>query len=135
MLNLFKEQVIKHGERIALLEPACGKLDTYKQLDENAHRIAAKLQKQGLKHGEAVIITAERGIGYIEAMLGIIMAGGIYVPLSDHYPKERMDYICNDCRAKIIVNNSFIQDAMTMDPVDEYEDISPDDIVLTVPAT
>ena len=65
-------------------------------------------------------------------MLGIIMAGGIYVPLSDHYPKERMDYICNDCRAKIIVNNSFIQDAMNMDPVDEYEDISPDDLVLIV---
>lgn len=56
MLNLFREQVIKHSDKIALSEPACGKLDTYTQLDENARRIAAKLKQQGIKHGDAVII-------------------------------------------------------------------------------
>ena len=50
MLNLFKEQVIKHGERIALLEPTLGKADTYMQLNENARRIAAKLKQQGIKY-------------------------------------------------------------------------------------
>ena len=132
MLSLFREQVSKHGERIALSEPSTGRSDTYKQLDENARRIAAKLKEQGIRRGDAVMITAARGIGFIEAIFGILMAGGAYVPLSDHYPADRMAYIQSDCGAKIIIDDAFISDAYGFEPVSEICGIKPGDTALII---
>ena len=132
MINLFMEQVAKHGDRIALSEPASGRTDTYSQLDENARRVAAKLKEQGIRRGDAVMITAARGIGFIEAMFGILMAGGAYVPLSDHYPADRKAYIQSDCGAKIVIDDAFIYDAYGFEPISEICGVKPDDTALII---
>lgn len=132
MINLFRGQVAKHSDRIALSEPETGKCDTYKQLDENARRIAARLKEQGIGRGDAVMITAARGIGYIEAMLGILMSGAAYVPLSDNYPAERVSYIHNDCGAKVIIDDAFVNDSYSYEPVSAISDIKPDDTALII---
>ena len=103
MIRLFEEQVRLHPERAAIRDPLAGREASFLEVDRQARRIAAKLIREGLEPGDAVLITASRGIGYIEAMLGILMAGGAYVPLATHYPQKRVDTIREDCGANQLV--------------------------------
>ena len=129
-IQRFQEQVEKHRNAIALRDPAAHQDCSYGRLDENARRVAAKLIQKGLKPGDAVIITAGRGIGYIEAILGILMAGGAYVPLSDHYPEERIRFIREDCGARMTADDAFLEAAMLLPPIDAPVDAAPDEIAL-----
>ena len=74
MINLFLEQVKKYADKTALSESSSGKSVTYQQLDENARKVAAKLIADGFGKGSVAVITASRGIGFVQAILGILMA-------------------------------------------------------------
>ena len=132
MITLFQEQIKKHSSKLALSDPSTGRTVTYGQLDENARRIAAKLISDGLKHGEPVLITASRGIGFAEAILGVLMAGGVYVPLSDHYPADRMKFIENNCGAKVVIDDEFIAYCAQYAPIEKAADVKPDDTALII---
>ena len=130
MIRLFEAQVAVHGDCVALRDSVAGVQATWRDLDEGARRVAAKLVEAGLKTGDAVLITASRGIGFIEAMLGVMMAGGAYVPLSDHYPQDRIEYIQGDCGAKICVDDAFIRAAAEVEPLSEPVEREAEDVVL-----
>ena len=98
MIKLLKEQVEKNAQHPSLYDTE-GHGVTYGELSQHARQLAAKLLADGLQKGDRVVIRASRGIGFVEAILGILMAGGVYVPLSDHYPADRTAYIQKDCGA------------------------------------
>lgn len=130
MIRLFEEQVRLHPERAAIRDPLAGREASFQEVDRQARRIAAKLIREGLEPGDAVLITASRGIGYIEAMLGILMAGGAYVPLATHYPQKRVDTIREDCGAKILVDDAFLQEAEAEEPLQKAVERAPEDRAL-----
>ncbi len=132
MINLFLEQVKKYADKTALSESSSGKSVTYQQLDENARKVAAKLIADGFGKGSVAVITASRGIGFVQAILGILMAGGAYVPLSDHYPADRIEYIMHDCGAAIIVDDAYICACAETAPIDKPVEVSPDDTALII---
>ncbi len=75
---------------------------TYKELDEKANMLAHYLCQhhcQGLPVG----IYLERSVNVVVAMLGILKAGGIYVPIDPEYPIERIHYILNDSQLKYVI--------------------------------
>ena len=109
IITLFREQVSKNGAKTAIAEPG-GRSVTYSGLDENARRVAAKLLSDGLEPGEPVLITASRGIGFVEAIFGILYAGGAYVPLSDHYPEDRTEFIKKVKAACALYREGLMQD-------------------------
>ena len=102
MISLFEKQVRTHAQKPALTEPG-GRIVTFAELELNARRIAAKLISDGFAKGDTAVITAARGIGFIEAVFGILIAGGAYVPLSEHYPESRINYIMNDCVSEMTI--------------------------------
>jgi 1-acyl-sn-glycerol-3-phosphate acyltransferase len=63
---------------------------TYRQLHEGARALAAGLQRRGLRPGEPVVIMLATGPDYFFSFLGILMAGGIPVPI---YPPARKSQI------------------------------------------
>ena len=132
MIRLFEEQVAFHGDKVAISDPVAGVSVTYRELEENAHRVAGKLRAEGLQKGDAVLIAASRSIGYITAILGVLMAGGVYVPLSDRYPAERIAYIRADSGAKFTIDDAFVAAAMQTEPVAVPEELAPEDIVLII---
>jgi len=67
-----------------------GDVLTYRQLSEGAEALAAGLQRRGLRPGEPVVIMLATGPDYFFSFLGILMAGGIPVPI---YPPARKSQI------------------------------------------
>ena len=67
-----------------------GEVITYAQLQTNAENVAASLQERGLKMGDTVAIMLPTGREYFFSYFGILMAGGIPVPI---YPPARPSQI------------------------------------------
>ncbi|RML21436.1 Amino acid adenylation, partial [Pseudomonas syringae pv. lapsa] len=59
---------------------------TYRELNEQANRLAHALRKQGVQPDSRVGICVERGVDMVVGLLATLKAGGGYVPLDPAYP-------------------------------------------------
>ncbi|MDF1812116.1 MAG: amino acid adenylation domain-containing protein [Verrucomicrobiales bacterium] len=69
---------------------------TYGQLNRKANGIAKRLVSEGLKAGDNVAVMLERSPTMIAALLGVMKAGGTYVPLDPEFPAERLSMMLAD---------------------------------------
>lgn len=76
---------------------------TYSDLHERSAAVAAALRRIGIVPGSAVGLFLERSAGAVTGLLGILRAGGMYVPIDPGYPESRIQQILAhaDCRAVI----------------------------------
>ncbi|MCH8556256.1 MAG: amino acid adenylation domain-containing protein [Balneolia bacterium] len=63
---------------------------TYGDLEKQSNQLAHVLLEKGLKPGDRVCLFAEKNPDTIVAMLGVMKAGGVYVPLDINSPAERI---------------------------------------------
>ncbi|MBE8524336.1 amino acid adenylation domain-containing protein [Amycolatopsis sp. H6(2020)] len=63
---------------------------TYRQLDERANQVAHALLADGLAAEDVVAVVSERAIPWLVAVLGVLKAGGCYLPVEPHFPVERI---------------------------------------------
>lgn len=101
IIDLFEEQVEKTPDKVAVKKD--NEEISYRELNNKANAIAHKLREKGIKENDYCIIMCQRSIEMIIGIYGILKAGAAYVPVDPNYPKERIDYIFNDCKAKAIV--------------------------------
>ena len=101
--QLFEEQAKQHPERPALRfgETAI----TYAELNREANRIANVLVQSGVKANVPVALCMERSGEMIVALLGILKAGGCYVPLVPDNPKPRLAHQLNETGAPVILTH------------------------------
>ncbi|MDT5146053.1 MAG: mycobactin peptide synthetase MbtF, partial [Mycobacterium sp.] len=85
---------------------------TYRELDTLADRLARALSRAGARSETPVAIMLPRGPGYVAAMLGILKAGGMIVPLDPAMPDERVAEILRQTSAPIIVDEQFAADSI-----------------------
>lgn len=78
---------------------------TYRQLDEAADRLAATLVSNGVRTETPVAIRLSRGPRYVVAMLAVLKAGGVIVPLDPGMPAERITDILDQCGATVVVDD------------------------------
>lgn len=79
---------------------------TYTELNEQANRIAHYLiAEQGIKPEELVAVMADRSDHTLIALLGIMKAGGAYLPIAADLPAERIRYMLADSRAQVLLTN------------------------------
>ncbi|MFE2070800.1 amino acid adenylation domain-containing protein [Streptomyces sp. NPDC059467] len=76
---------------------------TYRELDERSNQLAHLLAGRGAEDGDIVGIRLGRSVDLAVAMLGIIKAGGAYLPLDPAYPADRTDYMLADSGARLVV--------------------------------
>jgi len=76
---------------------------TYAELRERSLRLAHQLRTMGIGRGDRVLICLPRGLDQYMAILGILWAGAAYVPVDWGYPKDRIDFIAEDCGARLIL--------------------------------
>lgn len=103
----FVKRAKENPEKIAVMDN-CSEM-TYKQLEDLSSKIAQKLIDDKLSVGESVGVYAERRVETIAMVLGILRAGGNYVPLNIDNPPERNKYILNSCNAKLAINLSWLE--------------------------
>ncbi len=116
--TLFEEQVATDPNKVALV--ACDRTLTYKDLNEQANRIAHNLINAGIKQGDVVTLVLSRNSMLISAMMGVLKAGAAYMPIVTDYPQERIDYMVRDCGAKLVLTDDniseYIENAQTGNP-------------------
>ncbi|HDY70373.1 MAG TPA: amino acid adenylation domain-containing protein [Nitrospirae bacterium] len=122
----YEEQEKLFPERIAV-KYKDGVL-TYKDLNISANRIAHAILKQGGDTNEQVAFIAEHGSAPIVALLGILKAGKIYVPLDPSFPHDMLKYILRDSQAGIIVTNNANSDQAATLAQDNLKTINMDGV-------
>ncbi len=101
VIQLFEEQVERTPYNIAL---EYGKRTlTYKELNEKANSLAWKLRDIGVEKDDFVAVIMERSLEMVQGIYGILKAGGAYVPIDPAYPDDRISYILDDCKPKVIL--------------------------------
>ncbi len=76
---------------------------TYSELNQWANQLAHWLQAQGVGLETGVGLCLERSLEMVGAILGILKAGGFYLPLDPTYPAERLAFMAADVRTPLIL--------------------------------
>ncbi len=102
--RLFEERADLEPQALAAVWE--GESLTYGGLEARANRLARLLRDLGAGPGTPVGVWLERSLDMIVAVLGILKAGGHYLPLDASWPAERAEAILAASRAPIIVTRS-----------------------------
>jgi tyrocidine synthetase-3 len=106
LVKRFEENVEKSPQNIAVKE---GKtIYTYDELNRCANRIAGLIETKTpqSKANQVVGLLLDHGVHMIAAILGVLKAGKIYVPLSVDYPVKRLAYMISHSGAGLILTRS-----------------------------
>ncbi len=76
---------------------------TYRKLNEKSNRLAKFLRKKDVKADTIVGIMIDRSIELIIGMLGILKAGGAFLPIELQTPKNRITILLEDSQAAILL--------------------------------
>ena len=82
---------------------------TYNQLNEKANQLAHHLIEKGITANTLVGICLERSLEMIIGLLGILKAGGVYVPLDPDYPQKRLEFMLEDCQVELLITDSSLR--------------------------
>ncbi len=80
-----------------------GKMLTYVELSDRAHRLAAALRAHGVVRGDLVALATNRDPDLLTAILAIHRCGAAYLPLEPSYPDERLEFMVSDGGARTLV--------------------------------
>jgi amino acid adenylation domain-containing protein len=98
-------RLFEHHARVApwsLAVAQGGTSVSYAELNTWAERIAARLRLTGVKRDDLVGICAERTIGWIAGLLGILKTGAGYLSLDPRYPPERLRLMITDAGLRAV---------------------------------
>ena len=100
--ELFEAQVNANPDKVAVV--ACDKTLTYSQLNEEANAIAHSLITMGIGKGDIVGLMLPRKSYLLSALLGILKSGAAYLPIDSELPAERIEYMCQDTNAALVIS-------------------------------
>lgn len=108
IVKLFEEQVQKTPNNTAVVFE--DKRITYKELNNKANSLAFYLKnKKNIKSNDLVGIMVNRSIEMIIAILAVLKSGSAYIPIDPTYPKDRINYMLNSSKAKILLAQSSLE--------------------------
>ncbi len=99
--ELFEKQVAKTPQTRAVIFGNDSL--TYQQLNEEANYFAHILKQKGVEKETIVGLYLEYSLEMVIGLLGILKAGGAFVPLDLDYPKKRLSFIIKDTQAEQVV--------------------------------
>lgn len=112
--QLLEQQVEQTPEAIAVVFE--DEHLTYQELNQKANQLAHYLQSLGVEPDVPVGICLERSLEMVIALLGVLKAGGAYIPLDPTYPQERLIFMLEDSQTSVLLTHSSVTKwAMTLD--------------------
>jgi amino acid adenylation domain-containing protein len=107
---LIEAQVKRTPEAIAVI---CGEESvSYRELNRRANRVATALQTLGVCADVPVGLCVERSVDGLVGLLGILKAGGGYVPLDPSFPDHRLRLMLDDAKVTIVVTQGHLHSHM-----------------------
>ncbi|RKH75197.1 amino acid adenylation domain-containing protein, partial [Corallococcus sp. AB045] len=108
MHSLFEAQVRRAPEAVAAVFE--GTQLTYAQLDARANQLAHALRRRGVGPEVRVALSVERSLDIVIGLLGILKAGGAWVPVDPLLPRERLAFMLEDSAAQVLVTQQPLVD-------------------------
>lgn len=102
----FEQSAAIYPDNIAIEDRESG--ITYAEMEASSNRLAHWLRKIGVGPEEKVVILLPRCAEVMWAMLGVLKAGGAYIPLDPEIPAERVNFIMQDSGAKLLITGDEI---------------------------
>ncbi|MFG1664160.1 amino acid adenylation domain-containing protein [Streptomyces sp. Y7] len=97
----FTEQAARTPEATALV--AAGHELTYAELVRETTRLAHHLSARGVGPDTRVAVLAPRSTELITGLLGIALAGGVYIPVDPDHPADRIAFVLADAAPEVLL--------------------------------
>jgi amino acid adenylation domain-containing protein len=117
--QLLSKSAKAYPEKMAVW--ARGRSITYRELEERSNQMAHLLQKQGIQKGDRVGLFFPKCVESVISMLGVLKAGGVYVPLDPQAPADRVGYIIANCGIRVLITNHERRAALTAETLELLE--------------
>ncbi|MFE7609006.1 non-ribosomal peptide synthetase [Streptomyces celluloflavus] len=96
---------------------ADGTETTYRQISEEAHRLARRLRAAcGAEPNTLIAVCLRPGAEQIAALLSVLHAGAAYVSIDPDLPEARRHTLLERCRAQAVVTDRELHEALTWPP-------------------
>ncbi|HJP93088.1 MAG TPA: amino acid adenylation domain-containing protein, partial [Pyrinomonadaceae bacterium] len=102
--TFFEEQAARTPDRVALVYE--DQQLTYAQLNQRANQLAHHLRRLDVGPETFVAICLERSLEMVVGVLGILKAGGVYVPLDPSDPQQRLSFTLSDSQAPVLLTQA-----------------------------
>ncbi|MEG4227994.1 amino acid adenylation domain-containing protein [Microcoleus sp. N9_B2] len=102
--RLFEVQAAKNPDAVAV-QFECQSF-TYRELNNRANQLAHYLLSLGVKPDAIVGVYMDRSLDAIVAILGVLKAGGAYLPLDPNYSKERLNFMLEDAGVQVLLTQT-----------------------------
>ncbi|SET96733.1 non-ribosomal peptide synthetase [Hymenobacter actinosclerus] len=80
---------------------------TYRELNERGNQVAHYLRNEcGLQHQEKVAVMVHRSERIIIGIIGILKAGGWYIPIDLSSPPERIQFFISDSECRLVLTEA-----------------------------
>lgn len=110
--DVVDETVVHSFERRAATQPhsialvSGGAEITFGRLDRDANRLARVLSNRGVVAGDTVAVALARSSSSITALLAVLKAGAVYVPVDVMHPPSRIRYMLEDVSPALVLVDS-----------------------------
>ncbi|MFF3644613.1 amino acid adenylation domain-containing protein [Streptomyces sp. NPDC002564] len=104
IVELFREQARTRPDAIAIVDEH--RSLTYREAAERSAQLAHHLIERGLTAEQVVGISLDRSADMVVGLLGVLQAGGAFVPLDPQWPAARRAVVIEDARAVLQLNSS-----------------------------
>ncbi|MFI9238056.1 non-ribosomal peptide synthase/polyketide synthase [Streptomyces sp. NPDC053079] len=101
LAETFQAHAARTPQAVAVV--ADGEAVTYEELNARANRIAHWLIARGIGPERRVALMFERSSELIAAMLGVLKAGGAYLPIDPDYPGDRVTHMVADAAPALVL--------------------------------
>jgi amino acid adenylation domain-containing protein len=112
--HLIERQAVRTPTHVAQVFD--GREMTYGELDQRANRLANHLRTFGIGPDQLVGVLVERSLDMLVTVLGILKAGGAYVPLDPSFPADRLGYMVEDSKMKVLVTHRGFEQTLSVRP-------------------
>ncbi|PBQ12754.1 thioester reductase [Pseudomonas congelans] len=102
--EIFSDRARQFPERTAVSDAA--RTLSYAQLDALSTKLAARLRDERVTYGTRVGMYLPRSVDLVISLLGILKAGGTYVPVDPQYPGKRVEHIVRDSELSLIIGDA-----------------------------
>jgi amino acid adenylation domain-containing protein len=102
--ELFEAQVSRTPHAPAIVFGEGGL--TYEECNRRANRIAWRLREHGVGPGTLVAIMMGKSLDLVPAVLGVVKAGGAYIPVDPNYPSDRVEFMLSDASPKVLLTHA-----------------------------
>jgi amino acid adenylation domain-containing protein len=106
----FAAQAGRHPSRPAAV--CGGDQISYAELDGRANQLARHLRGLGVESDTIVGLCAGRSLDLLVGLLGILKAGGAFLPLDPSYPMERLSFILRDAQVAVLVTQETLAESL-----------------------